>query len=372
MNQHPGIIGKKLGATQIFLDDGTVVACTVVQAGSTVVGKRTLERDGYDALIVGFGEKTARRSNKSEIVAMEKAGVAIPQVMRELRCSAEHAAKYELGHVVRVHLGADDVAYECVYQREDAKGIIGVELNRDLVKVAGKALVRERRGEGDGVRAHARARRPQPEPTPTPPHPFPLQQKNMTKMAPLVLPLSEQLKFAAVWAVRAALPPNHPRRPAPYVPDFKKAFDHFCLHAGGRGVIEGLSKQLALPAGKQAPSYNSLFWYGNTSSASLWYALGYIETVQGVKSGDVVWQVGFGSGFKCNSAVWTALRPIKETAGHAAWAHMAHPSNVGAVDAYLKNGGTSQGPGAPACAGTRGGGEGRVTSPRAARAAKRA
>ena len=51
-------------------------------------------------------------------------------------------------------------------------------------------------------------------------------------------------------------PPNHPRRPAPYVPDFKKAFDHFCLHAGGRGVIEGLSKQLALPAGKQAPSYN--------------------------------------------------------------------------------------------------------------------
>jgi 3-ketoacyl-CoA synthase len=199
-----------------------------------------------------------------------------------------------------------------------------------------------------------------------------LQQKNMTKMAPLVLPLSEQLKFAAVWAVRAALPPNHPRRPAPYVPDFKKAFDHFCLHAGGRGVIEGLSKQLALPAGKQAPSYNSLFWYGNTSSASLWYALGYIETVQGVKSGDVVWQVGFGSGFKCNSAVWTALRPIKETAGHAAWAHMAHPSNVGAVDAYLKNGGTSQGPGAPACAGTRGGGEGRVTSPRAARAAKRA
>ena len=230
------------------------------------------------------------------------------------RAAERPRAKYELGHVVRVHLGADDVAYECVYQREDAKGIIGVELNRDLVKVAGKALVRERRGEGDGVRARARAAAStRTHAHPTPPHPFPLQQKNMTKMAPLVLPLSEQLKFAAVWAVRAALPPSHPRRPAPYVPDFKKAFDHFCLHAGGRGVIEGLSKQLALPAGKQAPSYNSLFWYGNTSSASLWYALGYIETVQGVKSGDVVWQVGFGSGFKCNSAVWTALRPIKDT-----------------------------------------------------------
>ena len=89
------------------------------------------------------------------------------------RAAERPRAKYELGHVVRVHLGADDVAYECVYQREDAKGIIGVELNRDLVKVAGKALVRERRGEGDGVRARARARRPQPESTPTPPHPTP-------------------------------------------------------------------------------------------------------------------------------------------------------------------------------------------------------
>ena len=75
------------------------------------------------------------------------------------RAAERPRAKYELGHVVRVHLGADDVAYECVYQREDAKGIIGVELNRDLVKVAGKALVRERRGEGDGVRERARVTR---------------------------------------------------------------------------------------------------------------------------------------------------------------------------------------------------------------------
>ena len=144
------------------------------------------------------------------------------------RASERPRAKYELQHVVRVHLGADDVAYECVFQHEDDRGTVGVELNRDLVKVAGKAL-----------------------------------QKNLTKMGPLVLPVSEQLKFAANWVARASLGPA--KGPSPYVPDFKRAFDHFCLHAGGRGVIDGLSKQLGLPAEKAAPSYNSLYWYGNTS-----------------------------------------------------------------------------------------------------------
>jgi len=222
-------------------------------------------------------------------------------------------AKYELEHLVRVHLGADDVAYECVFQREDDRGVVGVELNRDLVKVAGRAL-----------------------------------ERNLTKMGPLVLPLAEQLKFAGSLVVRALLPKS--MRPAPYVPDFKRAFDHFCLHAGGRGVIEGLSKQLGLPFDKSAPSYNSLFWYGNTSSASLWYALGYVEAAQGVRRNDVVWQVGFGSGFKCNSAVWRALRDVKDTR-HAAWRHIQDESNLAAVPSYLANGGFSQGPKAPVCSG---------------------
>jgi hypothetical protein len=222
-------------------------------------------------------------------------------------------AKYELEHLVRVHLGADDVAYECVFQREDDRGVVGVELNRDLVKVAGRAL-----------------------------------ERNLTKMGPLVLPLAEQLKFAGSLVARALLPKS--MRPAPYVPDFKRAFDHFCLHAGGRGVIEGLSKQLGLPFDKSAPSYNSLFWYGNTSSASLWYALGYIEAAQGVRRNDVVWKVGFGSGFKCNSAVWRALRDVKDTR-HAAWRHIQDESNLAAVPSYLANGGFSQGPKAPVCSG---------------------
>lgn len=60
---------------------------------------------------------------------------------------------------------------------------------------------------------------------------------------------------------------------------------------GGRGVIEGLGKQLALSDKLLEPSFASLFWYGNTSSASVWYALGFIEAARSLACGDIVWQV---------------------------------------------------------------------------------
>ena len=69
-----------------------------------------------------------------------------------------------------------------------------------------------------------------------------------------------------------------------------------------------------------------------------------------MRRGDVVWQVGFGSGFKCNSAVWRALRDVRD-ARHAAWVHIQDESNLNAVPAYLANGGFSQGPKAPVCSG---------------------
>lgn len=65
----------------------------------------------------------------------------------------------------------------------------------------------------------------------------------------------------------------------------------FCP-AGGRGVIEGLGSQLGLSQRQLEPSASTLYWYGNTSSSSLWYALSYIESRQTVKKGDRVWQVG--------------------------------------------------------------------------------
>lgn len=97
MNLHPGVIGRKLGMTQIFTEDGSVVPCTVIEARPIVVGKRTKEKNGYDALVVGIEERKEKHTVKPLAGAYKKSGVTPKRVVRELRCSAEHAAKFEIG-----------------------------------------------------------------------------------------------------------------------------------------------------------------------------------------------------------------------------------------------------------------------------------
>ena len=102
MNTHPGLIGKKLGNTQIFLDDGDVVRVTVVKVGPcTVLGKRTMDKDGYTALVLGFEDKREKLVNKPEMGFFKKAGVAPKRVVKELRLPAEELEKYEVGSDVK-------------------------------------------------------------------------------------------------------------------------------------------------------------------------------------------------------------------------------------------------------------------------------
>jgi 3-ketoacyl-CoA synthase len=78
--------------------------------------------------------------------------------------------RYKLAHLVRTHNGADDEAYQCVYQCEDKDGIVGVRLSKELMKVAGRTL-----------------------------------KQNITELGPKVLPLSEILLFAANIVARKVL-----------------------------------------------------------------------------------------------------------------------------------------------------------------------
>ena len=73
-------------------------------------------------------------------------------------------------------------------------------------------------------------------------------EKNLTKLGPLVLPISEQLQFAANLLQRKVLG----KRMAPYVPNFAKAFDHFCLHAGAPSSIYALFRDRPLPVSPKA------------------------------------------------------------------------------------------------------------------------
>jgi large subunit ribosomal protein L3 len=102
MNTNVGLIGKKLGNTQIFNADGTVVRVTAIQVGPVrVLGKRTLDKDGYSALIVGFGEKREKLLTKAEAGFFKKIGQAPVRTIKELRLAPETVAKYEAGQVIK-------------------------------------------------------------------------------------------------------------------------------------------------------------------------------------------------------------------------------------------------------------------------------
>jgi large subunit ribosomal protein L3 len=102
MNTHPGLIGKKLGNTQIFESDGNVTRVTVIEVGPcTVLGKRTVEKDGYSALVLGFGTKREKKVNKPAAGFYAKISQKPAQVVREFRLPAEEVAKYEIGAVLK-------------------------------------------------------------------------------------------------------------------------------------------------------------------------------------------------------------------------------------------------------------------------------
>ncbi|KAJ6810799.1 fatty acid elongase 1 [Iris pallida] len=196
------------------------------------------------------------------------------------RRSDRRRSKYRLVHTVRTHKGSDDKCFGCITQEEDSDGRVGVSLSKDLMGVAGDAL-----------------------------------KTNITTLGPLVLPMSEQLLFFGTLVGRKILK----MKIKPYIPDFKLAFEHFCIHAGGRAVLDELEKNLQLSEWHMEPSRMTLYRFGNTSSSSLWYELAYSEAKGRIRKGDRAWQIAFGSGFKCNSAVWKALRTIDPAKERNPW-----------------------------------------------------
>jgi large subunit ribosomal protein L3 len=102
MNTNVGLIGKKLGNTQVFNTDGTVARVTAILVGPCrVLGKRTLDKDGYSALILGFGEKREKLLTKAEAGFFKKIGQAPARTVRELRMPPEGVAKYEVGQELK-------------------------------------------------------------------------------------------------------------------------------------------------------------------------------------------------------------------------------------------------------------------------------
>ncbi|KAF8404474.1 hypothetical protein HHK36_009359 [Tetracentron sinense] len=183
--------------------------------------------------------------------------------------SRRRVAKMELVDSLRTHHGADDRAYRAAFQEEDEKGYPGVSLTKDLIQVAGLSL-----------RVH------------------------ITELAPRVLPLS-QLALYAYSVFMSALSRGDSK---PIVPDFTTAFEHFCIHTGGKAVIEQVGRVLRLKDDVTESARMCLHRFGNTSSSLVFYELAYFEAKGKVKKGDRMWMLAFGTGFKVCSLVWRSLR----------------------------------------------------------------
>ncbi len=95
------LIGKKLGMTQIFDEDNSLVAVTVVEAGPCPVTQvKTAQSDGYDAVQIGFGTQKEQRMSKPELGHLKKAGVAPVSELLEFR--VENPSDYKAGDVLTV------------------------------------------------------------------------------------------------------------------------------------------------------------------------------------------------------------------------------------------------------------------------------
>jgi len=194
-------------------------------------------------------------------------------------------AKYKLLHTFRSQV-SDEQAYTSVVQAPDAEGNIGVALSKDIIKVAGRAMKRI-----------------------------------FVQVGPHILPFREQARVVvnrcALFAKAKGMPYFKDCEIANYMPKFAKGIEHFCIHAGGRAVIEGVQQNLGLTDVQAAPSFRTLEDFGNTSSSSVWYEVDWIERHGGLRRGDRILQIAFGSGFKCNASVWVTLRVDREKHGRS-------------------------------------------------------
>ena len=178
-------------------------------------------------------------------------------------------AQFEMVATQRIHHGKYDEAHKAIYQFEDEEGIVGVKIGRELFGCVTKALT-----------------------------------QNLNMLMPKVMSFRDMFRFVIHFVKQKT---GKIDKKEQFLPDFRETFQAYCIHAGGRAIIDGIQENLKLTDEDCMPSRATLYRYGNTSSSSVWYEMKFTERCQTLKKGDKVWQIAFGSGLKCNSVVWRKL-----------------------------------------------------------------
>lgn len=121
-----GIVGRKVGMTRLFLEDGTATSVTVIEVAKNVVTQvKSVETDGYTAVQIASGVKKASRLNKPEAGIFAKTGVEPASAFNEFRISAEDISSYNAGDEVRVSVFSEGQSVD-VTGTSKGKGFAGV------------------------------------------------------------------------------------------------------------------------------------------------------------------------------------------------------------------------------------------------------
>ncbi|MGE5429711.1 MAG: 50S ribosomal protein L3 [Syntrophomonadaceae bacterium] len=142
----PGLIGKKMGMSNIFTDDGQLVPVTIINAGPCpVVNVMTTEKNGYDALQFGFGSRKENRVSKPVLGQFKKHNLAPAQIIKEFRNF--NVADYKVGDMVGVEIFKEGESVK-VTGRTKGKGFQGVMRRHGFGGVGGTT-----HGQSDRLRA---------------------------------------------------------------------------------------------------------------------------------------------------------------------------------------------------------------------------
>ncbi|XP_030462224.2 3-ketoacyl-CoA synthase 19 [Syzygium oleosum] len=236
-------------------------------------------RDNALALVVStesMGSHWYCGKEKSMIISnclFRMGGCAI--LLTNDRARAKDRAVMKLGRSVRIHHGSHDESYSCCIQAEDELGHQGFRLTKYLVKAAAQAL-----------------------------------EANLRILLPQVLPIRELVHYKLANALANNPFAKRKTRKARGGLNLKSGIDHFCVHPGGKAVVDTVGKGLNLSDYDLEPSRMALHRFGNTSAGGNWYVLGYMEAKKRLKRGDKVLMISLGAGFKSNTCVWEVMRDL--------------------------------------------------------------
>lgn len=236
-------------------------------------------------------------NNKSMILAnclFRSGGCAILLTNKR---SLKNKAILKLKCLVRTHHAARDESFGCCIQKEDEQGRRGIFLGKTLPKAATRAFV-------DNLRVIS------PKILPT---------RELFRF--LLVSVLEKLKTISSYSKSCSGGGTISTKKSPL--NFKTGVDHFCLHTGGKSVIDGVGMSLDLSEYDLEPARMTLHRFGNTSASSLWYVLGYMEAKKRLKKGDRIFMISFGAGFKCNSCLWEVMKDLGNGYGNV-WDDCVH------------------------------------------------